>query len=113
MHLRSAIGIFAAMPLLALRAEPVFPTEVYPIVRESCVSCHGPQKQMGGFRADIRDDYLRRTGNGPWVVPGDSSSSQLVQLLSGKIRTRKSQEKHHLPAGQLEVIRAWIDSGAK
>lgn len=115
MRLRMVLpaAVIAAMARLPLRADPGFSSEVFPIVRESCVSCHGPQKQMGGFRADIRDDYLRRSGNGPWVLPGDSASSRLVQLLSGAIRTKKSPEKHRLPAGQLKVIRDWIDSGAK
>jgi len=109
----SAAGVFAAIPLLPLRAGPAFASDVCPIVRESCVSCHGPKKQMGGFRADVHDDYLRRSGSGPLVVPGDSASSRLVQLLSGAIRTKRSPEEHRLPPGQLAVVRAWIDSGAK
>jgi hypothetical protein len=40
--------LFAASLLMPswLLAEPTFQTDVYPIFRESCVSCHGPKKQM-------------------------------------------------------------------
>jgi len=108
--------IFFAASLLmpsCLLAEPTFQQDVYPLFKESCISCHGPKKQWGGFRADLRSEYLHDAGNGPWVVPGDSNASRLVALLSGDVKTKKSPEKHVLPAANVALIRAWIDSGAK
>ena len=109
-----AIGCVAALLTPSLvKAEPTFQADVYPIVKVSCVSCHGPKKQLGRFRADIREDYFKNTGNGPWVVPGDSKASRLVQLLSGSVKTNKSEDRHLVPAAQLDLIRAWIDSGGR
>jgi len=96
-----------------LLAEPAFQTDILPLFKESCVSCHGPKKQMGRFRADLRGEYLKDTVNGPWIVPGDSKASRLVALLSGDIKTKKSPEKHVFLAEKIGLIRAWIDSGAK
>lgn len=96
-----------------LMAGPTFQADVYPLLKESCVSCHGPKKRMGGFRADVAGEYLEDTGKGPWVVPGNSKASRLVALLSGEIRTKKAPEKHRLPPEQIAVIREWIDFGAK
>ncbi len=108
--------IFFAVSLLmqsCMLAESAFQTDILPLLKESCVSCHGPKKQMGQFRADLRGEYLKDTGNGPWIVPGDSQASRLVALLSGDIKTKKSPEKHVFPPEKIALIRAWIDSGAK
>jgi len=96
-----------------LLAEPTFQEDVFPLFKETCISCHGPKKQMGRFRADLRGEYLKETANGPWIVPGDSKASRLVALLSGDIKTKKSPEKHVFPPEKIALIRAWIDSGAK
>jgi hypothetical protein len=94
-------------------AAPSFRADVCPLFRESCVSCHGPTKEMGQFRADIREEYFKDDGKGPWVVPGDSKSSRLVALISGEIKTKKSPEKHLLQEEQVALVREWIDAGAK
>ncbi|MEP7128778.1 MAG: DUF4405 domain-containing protein, partial [Chitinophagales bacterium] len=39
------------------QAKTDFWKEVYPIIDLNCISCHGPRKQLGGFRADIHDNY--------------------------------------------------------
>jgi mono/diheme cytochrome c family protein len=96
-----------------LAAAPTFREDVSPIFEGSCVSCHGPKKQMGRFRADLRGEYFKETGSGPWVLPGNSRGSRLVALLSGDIKTKKSPEKHVLSPEEIARIRAWIDSGAR
>jgi hypothetical protein len=114
--MKKSLWISCATSLLIppwLLAEPTFQKDVYPLVKESCISCHGPKKQLGRFRADRREDYLKDTDNGPWVVPGDSSASRLVAMLAGDIKTKKSPEKHVFPAEKISLIRVWIDSGAK
>jgi len=110
--------IFIAVSVFAIRQPPLmagttFQEEVFPLFKESCISCHGPKKQMGRFRADLREEYLKDSGPGPWVIPGDSAASRLVALLSGDLKTKKSPEKHVLPQEKILVVRAWIDSGAK
>lgn len=96
--------------LIEAKAAPTFKGDIYPIFRESCISCHGPKKQAGDFRADSRSAIV--TGNSMWVVPGNSEASNLVKLLSGVTKTKKAPEKHVLPPEQLSVIRAWINAGA-
>ncbi len=95
-----------------LAADPDFDKDVKPLFRESCTSCHGPEKAKGGFRADSGKAIVDTGQNGPWVVPGDAGASKLVELLTGAIRTKKAADKHVLPDAQVEKIRAWIDAGA-
>ena len=106
-------SVALAFCLSSLPADLTFQEDVYPIFKESCISCHGPKKQLGRFRADRRDEYLKDSGRGPWVVPGDSKASRLMALLAGEIKTKKSPEKHVLPPDKMTLVRAWIDSGAK
>ena len=35
-----------------------FATEVLPILRQNCNTCHGPKEQKNGFRLDRRKDAL-------------------------------------------------------
>lgn len=96
-----------------LAAEPVFEKDVAPVFRASCVSCHGPGKDKGGFRADSLRSVIESGANGPWVVPGNADASKLLGLVAGKIKTEKAAEKHVLPSAQVEMIRSWINAGAK
>lgn len=108
---RALCSIIIATSRLA--AEPVFEKDVAPVFRTSCVSCHGPEKDKGGFRADSRRSVINSGAKGPWVVPGDADASKLLGLVAGKIKTKKAADKHVLPSAQVEMIRLWINAGAK
>jgi len=108
--MRSLVCLFLFWFVAEAKAAPTFKEDIYPLFQDSCISCHGPKKQMGDFRADTRSAIV--AGNAMWVVPGNSDASNLVKLLSGVTKTKKAQDKHILPPDQLSVIRAWIDAGA-
>jgi hypothetical protein len=62
-----------------------FGKDVQPILQASCVSCHGPVQQMGGFRIDQRRYAMpNRVGaNGARIVAGDRSRSRVYQKIAG------------------------------
>jgi hypothetical protein len=85
--------------------------EVYPILETACFRCHNERKAAGGFRADIREHYFG-SGNQARVVPGKSSESLLVQIITGeKVKLRSGA--HVLTATEVGIIAAWIDEGAE
>ncbi len=86
--------------------------EVYPVLEMNCISCHGPRKQLGGFRADNRDDFFGKNGKEAFIVPGKSSESKLIEIISGRRPTMKSADAHILPAEDIRTITKWIDEGA-
>ena len=59
-----------------------FVRDVQPILRESCIGCHGPSQQMNGFRLDRRRDAMRG-GTFAVIGPGNSEGSRLYQRLIG------------------------------
>jgi hypothetical protein len=92
-----------------------FQREIQPIFARSCLSCHDVRKQRGGLRLDQADAARRGGDSGPVIKPGDAAQSRLVRVVSGLDPELKMppQGKAPLDARQIELIRAWIDQGAK
>src|SRR5436190_24135122 len=64
-----------------------FVRDVRPIFETYCVDCHGPEKQMNGFRLDRRAD-ARRGGTGV-MIAGTALSSRLYLRLIGSSYGRR------------------------
>lgn len=97
-----------------------FTTEVYPIFKESCFSCHGPEKQKGKYRMDTREGAFKTTADhGPAIKPGKSEESALIHMVCGLIDemlmpppSDKPGQSEKLSPLQIGILRAWIDQGA-
>jgi hypothetical protein len=88
--------------------------DVQPILTRFCYSCHGPDKQRGGLRLDLKAAALKGGDTGAALVPGKSADSLLVRYVSGLDATMKMPPKgERLLAEQVGMLRAWIDQGAK
>jgi hypothetical protein len=87
--------------------------DVYPLLERSCLSCHGPKKQRGDFRADRREDFFGKGGSAPLIVPGKSAESPLIAIVSGQRKDMPRPDVHQLPDEKVTLLRAWIDSGAR
>ena len=117
--LRSA-PLVAVVILLSLTGRPSsqapasidFARDVQPILRQSCVGCHGPSQQMGGFRLDRRRDAMRG-GTIAVIGPGNSAGSRLYQRLIGSDFGPQMPPTGALPADKVAVIKTWIDEGAE
>ena len=90
-----------------------FTRDVQPLLTKHCASCHGPEKQKGGWRVDVRAVAVKGGDAGPAFVAGKSSESHLIQLVAGidpdKVMPPKGER---LTAAQVGLLRAWIDQGA-
>jgi mono/diheme cytochrome c family protein len=60
-----------------------FRRDVQPIFKQNCIGCHGPAKQMNGFRLDQRRYGLpnRIGANGARITPGKSESSSWSNVV--------------------------------
>jgi ankyrin repeat protein len=92
-----------------------FGRDVQPILREQCISCHGPAQQMRGLRLDRRRDALpNRVGaNGVTIVPGNGAGSRLYQRVSGTQAGLQMPPTGALTPEQINTIKLWIDEGAE
>src|SRR5205807_2370011 len=53
-----------------------FAQDVQPVLQKYCIKCHGPEKQKGGYRVDVRETALKGGDeHAPNIVPGKSAQS--------------------------------------
>jgi mono/diheme cytochrome c family protein len=94
--------------------------DIKAIFDKSCVKCHGAEKQKGKLRLDSLAAALKGGEDGKVIEPGASAKSLLVHNV-GRIGEEDDwmpplDNKAKIPpltAGQVGLIRAWIDQGAK
>jgi mono/diheme cytochrome c family protein len=87
--------------------------DVYPIFENNCLSCHGPQKQLANFRVDRSEDFFGSNGRDPLILAGQSSISPLIAIVSGTRKDMSMAAMHKLSEHDVELLKAWIDSGAE
>src|SRR5262249_1819180 len=94
-------------------SEVEFARDIQPILESRCWSCHGTTKQKSGLRLDQRDGALMGGDSGPVILPGKSSQRELLRrITSADKSTRMPPTGEALSAGQIALLKLWIDGGA-
>ncbi|HVA48653.1 MAG TPA: ankyrin repeat domain-containing protein [Pirellulales bacterium] len=89
-----------------------FGRDVQPLFKAHCYECHGPKQQKNGFRLDRRRDALRG-GTITMIGPGHSAASRLYLKLVSDQYGQRMPPTGPLDPEQLNIIKLWIDQGAK
>ncbi len=89
-----------------------FGRDVQPLFKAHCYECHGPKQQKNGFRLDRRRDALRG-GTITMIGPGNSAASRLYLKLVTDQYGPQMPPTGPLDPEQLNIIKLWIDQGAK
>jgi mono/diheme cytochrome c family protein len=106
-----AASCHAAPPAAAERVD--FERDVLPIFQRACQSCHGPEKQKGGYRLDVRQAALAGGESfAPAILPGDAAASPLVRFLGDDGELAMPPEGPRLSPREVGIVRAWVDQGA-
>ena len=95
-----------------LSPEQRFQTEVWPLLENTCLRCHGPEKQKAGLRLDSREAALKGGESGPALVPGKPEESLLLQLVRHAEADRKMPPKEKLRDTEIASLGRWIAGGA-
>lgn len=127
-------GLVLPLALVAAEKKPVdvskiplpvprkvdFVKEVYPIFKEACISCHGPEKQKGKYRMDSKEAAFKDTDYGPTIVPGKSAESSMIHMICNLVDEMMMPPPSDTPGKsepltkeQIGILRAWIDQGAE
>jgi hypothetical protein len=97
-------------------AEPAKKTtydeHVLPILRDTCVGCHGPDKKRGGLAVHTFTDLMQGGSSGAVVKPGDADGSRLFQLVAHKAEPAMPPKSPKLEQAKLDTVRKWIAEGA-
>ena len=106
--------IFAVITGVAAADKVDFAKDVWPVLQEQCVKCHGAEKQKGKLRLDSHEAMLKGGKVGPALVAGDAAKSEMIRRIS----LPKSDDDFMPSEGEplskevIEKIRSWIADGA-
>ena len=100
-------------------AKPVdFDREIRPILADNCFACHGPdeKQRMAKLRLDTKDGMFADRGGYQILAPGNAAGSKLYQRISAADKAKRMPPPYAertLNEKQIDLIRRWIDEGAK
>ena len=111
------LAILPVIPVWAV--EPIsYDRQIAPILSRACFQCHGPDEaaRKAKLRLDVHEDAIADHDVHVPVVPGSPDTSEVFLRITSNdpdavMPPPKSGEK--LTPEQIELIRAWIEQGAK
>jgi hypothetical protein len=89
-------------------------TEIKPLLRDKCFSCHSSRKQEGGLRLDAVSLIRKGGDSGPAYVARSVGKSLLLQRVTDNDDDRMppAEDGARLTAKEIAKLSAWIDAGA-
>src|SRR6266545_4105000 len=96
-----------------------FNRQIRPILSESCFTCHGPdeKERKAKLRLDTREGGLKELRDGGFaIVPGHANKSELLVRITTKAASERMpppKTNKRLTPEQIDLLRRWIDEGAK
>jgi mono/diheme cytochrome c family protein len=128
MPVRTLLFLFSLIPFCNLAVEkgtsaedpkPVavdFASQVWPIFQAHCLDCHGPDTQESHFRVDSLRSFRLGGGSGePAINPDNPNKSHLLSLVTHQDDEQRMppSDAPRLTDEQIEILRRWIQAGAK
>jgi Planctomycete cytochrome C len=110
----------ATAPAAGEDAQPVYPAVIEKIINTYCMTCHTPEKKKGKLIMETYETLMKggssvKDGH-QTVAPGKSADS----LMYSQLVLPKDDDLHMPPpdkpqptSKEIEVIKWWIDAGAK
>jgi hypothetical protein len=100
----------------AAGAEPSvdYLTQVKPLLKARCYSCHGALKQKGGLRLDTVELMLKGGESGTVIERDPAKQSELIARVSTadlSVRMPPEHEGEPLSVEQVEMLKRWIAEG--
>ncbi len=122
------IGLAIAAPFIGTGCSKQisYSADVQPLLNEYCIKCHdgkGEGSEKSGLIMTSYANIMSGTKFGPVVVAGNSESSTLYRIISGKVSPKIDMPPtgpdsvavgrgHALKQGNITTIQKWIDQGA-
>jgi hypothetical protein len=99
-------SVSAEEPKKADTKVPTFKTDIAPLLNSSCTGCHNANKKKAGVDVSSYDAVMKI------VKANEADKSRLVKSVSGT-GAKLMPPKKGLSDKQIDVIKAWINAGAK
>jgi len=114
-----AAGAFGVAHAAALPDKVDFNYHVKPLLSDRCYACHGPDEKarQAKLRLDTPEGAFKALDDGMFVVkPGDAARSELIRRITARDpddRMPPPESKLSLSAGEIELLRRWVEQGAE
>jgi len=90
-----------------------FSANILPVLQQQgCASCHGGS---GGLFVGSVNQLIQGGLHGPVIIPGNGAGSNIIKKISPNppFGDRMPQGGPYLPDSTIQMIKTWIDQGAK
>jgi Planctomycete cytochrome C len=108
------------LPPASGKKDLTYDKDIKPLLENSCLKCHGPEKPKSKYRVDSREALIKGgESEEAAVVPGKSEKSPIVHYVADLVEdmemppTDKRDKYPPMTKEQIGILRAWIDQGAK
>ncbi len=99
---------------VAGQTDPDFDRDVAPVLLSRCLECHQNNNPSGGLSLETAADQRRGGDSGPALIPGNAAGSLLLaRVLAAEMPPPANGHARPLPPSEVDVLRRWIDQGAK
>jgi hypothetical protein len=111
-----ATGILIGLTLTAAmwgQEAPSFSKDVAPVFAKYCSGCHAEKVKMGSLDLETWKGIQTGGNHGTVIVSGKADESRLYRMITGKEKPYMPMDGTTMAAGEIDVIKRWIDAGAK
>jgi WD40 repeat protein len=105
-------SVTVALIAVAASAQ-TYTNEIAPLIEKRCGGCHAGEAKMGEFSVNTFATLMSGGNHGKPVVAGRAEESLLYQIVIGKAYPRMPMDGTTLSDGETNLIRDWINAGAK
>src|SRR5690349_25134674 len=99
-------ALAVAAPGFAQR-DPLFKTEILPVLEKNCVGCHGPAQKMAKLDLSSFTGLMEGSSSGPVIAPGKPERSLLWKL----IESDQMPQGGKLTVAEKQLIKSYIQYG--
>jgi hypothetical protein len=108
-----ALSLFIAIAASASPAQEAPPSwpAVAALLGTRCVMCHSGEHAAVELHLDSYEGVVAGSKNGPVVVSGDATASELIRRVRGESQPRMPFLSYPLDADEIALLEDWIEAG--
>ena len=105
--LRMALAALVFATPAAAQRDPLFKTEILPVLEKNCVSCHGPKQKMAKLDLSTFAGMMQGSASGPVIVPGKPERSLMWKLIENE----QMPQGGKLTKAEKQLLKSYIQYG--
>ena len=105
--LLTSIVIAAIAAPASAQRDPLFKTEILPVLEKNCVQCHGPQRKMAKLDLSNFTGMMEGGSSGPVIAPGKPERSLMWKLIEND----QMPQGGKLTIAEKQLIKSYIQYG--